>query len=110
MIKELWSKRLSLLQKDDDILSRCLNTHSLVLSPSENVRDMVEYARILRKAGRKELAFKVQSSVCSVSDGDLLLLNKIVRAYRASLANLTGFCSAGWRVGRSDLGAMSTGL
>lgn len=78
LIKERWSIRLNNLQKEQEVMQRCLRVQSLAIPPAEHVRSMTKYTRLCRKAGRKDLAFKVQQQVLGGQGADPLDVSVIV--------------------------------
>jgi hypothetical protein len=60
-----------------------LQIHSLAIPPSENAKAMTKYARICRKAGRNDLAYKVLASTMAVGSADPLNFGAVVSTRHA---------------------------
>lgn len=56
--------------------------HSLAIPPAENAKAMTKYARICRKSGRNDLAYKVLSSTMAVGSADPLNFEAVVSCIR----------------------------
>jgi hypothetical protein len=78
LIRQRWSSRLSTLQKEIEVFGRCLKVHLIAVPPSEDVKNMVKYARLCRKADRKDLAYKIQANTMQSEGCDPLDLSVIV--------------------------------
>lgn len=59
--------------------------HSLAIPPAENAKAMTKYARLCRKSGRNDLAFKVLASAMTGS-ADPLNFSVVVRQVVAGTA------------------------
>lgn len=52
--------------------------HWLAVSPVEDIKNTVKYARICRKAGKRDLAIKIQALAMNSDNGDPLNLTVVV--------------------------------
>ncbi len=76
LIRERWTARLDLVQKENEVFQRYLAVHRLALEPHEDVAAYVKLARTCRKNGRNDMAFNAQQAAMGPAHADPLDISR----------------------------------
>lgn len=72
LIRDRWTTRLDLVQKENEVFQRYLAVHRLAIEPHEDVAAYVKFARTCRKNGRNDMAFNAQRAAMGPANADPL--------------------------------------